>query len=44
MAKDASEEDLNQEFSQYGALDNVVVIRDKATKENKGFAYIKYHK
>lgn len=44
IPKDMSEEELTNEFKQYGDLDSVSVIKDKLTKERKGFAYIKYQK
>lgn len=44
VPKEMSEEDLSAEFSKYGDLESVSVIKDKVTKERKGFAYIKYQK
>jgi len=38
------EDALADEFREYGDLDRVTVIRDKTTKEGKGFAYVKYYK
>lgn len=39
-----SEDDLRVEFEKYGEIENISVIKDKVTKERKGFAYIKYTK
>ena len=39
-----SEEELTIEFEKYGDLESISVIKDKVTKERKGFAYVKYHK
>lgn len=44
VPKEMTEEDLTTEFQKYGDLDSVSVIKDKMTKERKGFAYIKYQK
>lgn len=44
VPKELSEEDLSAEFTKYGDLESVSVIKDKVTKERKGFAYIKYQK
>lgn len=44
VPKEMSEEDLSAEFTKYGDLESVSVIKDKVTKERKGFAYIKYQK
>ncbi|KAL9700866.1 hypothetical protein quinque_004307 [Culex quinquefasciatus] len=42
IPKEMSEESLREEFGQYGTIDNVTIIRDKVTKEGKGFAYVKF--
>ncbi|KAG4078717.1 hypothetical protein HA402_015307 [Bradysia odoriphaga] len=44
VPKDMSEDDLRAEFDKYGEIENISVIKDKVTKERKGFAYIKYTK
>lgn len=44
VPKDMSEDDLRNEFEKYGELENISVIKDKVTKERKGFAYVKYTK
>lgn len=44
VPKGSTEEDLRSEFSQYGGIDDITIIRDRKTKEGKGFAYIKFKK
>lgn len=44
VPKEMTEKDLTDEFSIYGQLDSITLIRDKSTGERKGFAYVKYHK
>jgi RNA recognition motif-containing protein len=39
-----TEDTLRQEFIRYGDLENISIIRDRQTKEGKGFAYIKFRK
>lgn len=39
-----TEDDLRSEFEKYGEVENISVIKDKVTKERKGFAYVKYIK
>lgn len=39
-----TEDDLRTEFEKYGEVENISVIKDKVTKERKGFAYVKYIK
>jgi len=40
LAKEATEQDLNTLFSQYGAVKSVKVIKDMFTGEPKGFAFV----
>ena len=42
--KSMTETDLRDHFSQFGDIDYVSIVRDRNTKENKGFAYVKYHR
>lgn len=42
--KNFTEDNLYEEFSKYGEIDDVTIIRDRQTREGKGFAYIKYKK
>lgn len=44
VPKDMSEKELTDEFTGYGDVDSISLIRDKTTGEKKGFAYVKYHK
>lgn len=44
VPKDMTEEELTVEFEKYGNMVSVSVIKDKVTKERKGFAYIRYQK
>lgn len=44
VPKNMSEEDLRAEFEEYGPLESVSMIRDKVTRECKGFAYVKFFK
>ena len=39
-----TESELRDHFNQFGDVDYVSIVRDRATKESKGFAYIKYHR
>ncbi len=39
-----SELDLRNHFSQFGDVEHVTLVKDKMTKESKGFGYVKYHK
>lgn len=42
--KDFSEDQLYEQFSKYGAIDGVTIIRDRKTRDGKQFAYIKFKK
>ncbi|KAK9693507.1 RNA recognition motif [Popillia japonica] len=44
IPKTMTEDELHDYFKQFGDIDNIAIIRDKETKENKGFAYVKYFK
>lgn len=44
VPKGLSEDELRAEFSKYGEIDAITMIRDKVTRECKGFAYVKYFK
>ncbi|XP_063224602.1 RNA-binding protein 45 isoform X2 [Bacillus rossius redtenbacheri] len=35
---------LREHFEQFGDIDYVSVVKDRETKESKGFAYVKYHR
>ncbi|XP_064614457.1 RNA-binding protein 45-like [Liolophura sinensis] len=42
--KKFSEDDLKQEFKQYGDIEYTQVVRDRSSGENKGFGYVKFHR
>ena len=42
--QDAKESEVTEHFKQFGDIDYVSVVRDRHTKESKGFAYIKFHR
>lgn len=39
-----TEEDFREAFSQFGEIEDIWVVKDKFTGENKGITYIKYSK
>ena len=43
-SKSYSSDDLKAVFEKYGAVEDVWVVRDKHTKENRGVAYVKFSK
>ena len=42
--KTMTEADLKEHFAKFGDIDYVSIVRDRNTKESKGFAYVKYHR
>uniref|UniRef100_T1P7L1 RNA recognition protein n=1 Tax=Musca domestica TaxID=7370 RepID=T1P7L1_MUSDO len=42
--KTATEDELRDEFSQWGQVENVTLLRDKQSGNPKGFGYIRYSK
>jgi len=44
VPKSMGEAELREHFNQFGDVDYVSVVRDRTTKESKGFAYVKYHR
>lgn len=42
--KTSTVEDLEAHFSQFGEIDNIKLVKNRDTNENKGFAYVKYYK
>ncbi|XP_054269429.1 RNA-binding protein 45-like [Macrosteles quadrilineatus] len=44
VPKSIGEDDINAEFKKYGDIDYISVIRDRETKESKGYAFVKYKK
>lgn len=43
-SKSHSSDDLKTAFEQYGCVEDVWVVKDKHTKENRGVAYVKFSK
>jgi RNA recognition motif-containing protein len=39
-----NDSELRDHFAQFGDIDYVSIVKDKNTKESKGFAYVKYHR
>ena len=44
IGKDVTEEELKTEFEKYGSVQYVNIVKDRVTKESKGFAYIKFYR
>ncbi|XP_046397419.1 RNA-binding protein 45 [Ischnura elegans] len=44
VPKTMTEKDVREQFAQFGDIDYVSIVKDRVTKESKGFAYIKYHR
>ncbi|XP_069948807.1 RNA-binding protein 45 isoform X4 [Cherax quadricarinatus] len=44
VPKSLSEADLREHFVQFGDIDYVSIVRDRNTRDSKGFAYVKYHR
>lgn len=44
VPKNIKESELEEHFGQFGDIDYVSIVKDRNTKESKGFAYIKYHR
>ncbi|XP_037933244.1 RNA-binding protein 45-like isoform X1 [Teleopsis dalmanni] len=43
-SKQATEEELRDEFSKYGDVERITIVKDKATGNPKGFGYVRYSK
>lgn len=43
-AKQHTTEDLREAFGSYGTIEDIYVVKDKITKENRGIAYIQFSK
>lgn len=41
--KNESENEIREEFGQYGEIDNITVVKDRATGQSKGFCYVRYN-
>ncbi|XP_067006548.1 RNA-binding protein 45 [Anabrus simplex] len=44
VPKTMTDQQLRDHFKQFGDIDYVSVVKDRETKESKGFAYVKYHR
>jgi len=44
VPRDLAEQELKDEFDQWGPVQYVNIVRDRDTKESKGFAYVKYYR
>lgn len=44
VPKNMTDSELYDYFKQFGDIDYASIIKDKSTRENKGFAYVKYIK
>lgn len=44
LPKSMTDQELQQEFSKFGPIDYVTVVKDKTTNESKGFGYVKFKK
>ena len=44
VPKSMSDADVRDHFSKFGNLDYSSVVKDKTTKESKGYGYIKYYR
>lgn len=44
VPKSMTEDELKKHFSEFGDVDYVSLVKDRNTNENKGFAYVKYHR
>lgn len=43
-SKSHKEEDMRMAFTQYGDVEDVWMVKDRMTKENKGICYVKFDK
>lgn len=44
VPKSMSETELKEHFAQFGDVEHCNVVRDRNTKESKGYAYVKFHR
>jgi len=44
IPKSIGEKELREHFSQFGNIQYASIVKDKVTKENKGYGYVKYEK
>ena len=43
-SRNHKEEDIRAAFQPYGTIEDVWVVKDRMTKENKGICYVKFEK
>ena len=43
-SKEHKDEEIRQAFEQYGTVEDVWMVKDRMTKENKGICYVKFDK
>lgn len=41
--KNESESDVREEFSQYGEIDSITIVKDRSSGQPKGFCYVRYN-
>ena len=44
IGKDVAEDELKADFETFGTVQYVNIVKDRVTKESKGFAYIKFYR
>ena len=44
VPKGSPEAEVRNHFSQFGAMEYASVVKDRNTKESKGYGYVKYEK
>lgn len=44
VPKSKSEADLRDHFAQFGDVEHCNIVRDRNTKESKGYAYVKFYR
>lgn len=41
--KNETDDDIREEFGQYGEIDNITIVKDRGTGQPKGFCYVRYN-
>lgn len=44
VPKSMTDAELREHFAEFGDIDYVSIVKDRNTKESKGFGYVKYHR
>lgn len=44
VPKHMNDQELTDEFKKYGSIEYVSVVKDRTTKESKGYAFVKFKK